>query len=269
MEQAVKIIAVNGSGGLRDYQILVNFGSEMTFLDRTAPVLDRPMNWRKVSPAMDGNNPQALEYAPRPSRSSRVKRLIIAWMCILIVGGLAWRHGPYGWWYLQVLYWQNQCLNYSFPPGQQIIPGSSVFIPRPWDQLYSILYTPTVPTDGTLFLHERRSPSGNIRLVVLDTRLFFDGTDDSIQPVARIFRAGSVLRIVDELPTPVISANALAKTDKLFAGQIDLANPSHFTIGAVLNGQETIIDGWLEDDDRVLLEPRLTAATRPTTQSVH
>ena len=43
---------------------------------------------------------------------------------------------------------------------------------------------------------------------------------------------------------------------RIFAGQPDPADPSHFTIRYQLWGQEDIIDGKLQDDDRVTLTPR-------------
>ena len=47
----------------------------------------------------------------------------------------------------------------------------------------------------------------------------------------------------------------LPKT-RIFAGQPDPADASHFTIRYQLWGQEDIIDGKLQDDDRVTLIPR-------------
>ena len=43
---------------------------------------------------------------------------------------------------------------------------------------------------------------------------------------------------------------------RLFAGQADAADPSHFTIVFDDDGQTRTIDGWLQSDDTILLEPR-------------
>jgi hypothetical protein len=46
---------------------------------------------------------------------------------------------------------------------------------------------------------------------------------------------------------------------RLYAGQIDPHDPSHFTIDYVLPNQRGTIDGWLLDDDRLRFEPRAGA----------
>jgi hypothetical protein len=46
---------------------------------------------------------------------------------------------------------------------------------------------------------------------------------------------------------------------RLYAGQLDPHNPSHFTIDYVLHNQRGTIDGWLLDDDRLRFEPRAGA----------
>jgi hypothetical protein len=43
---------------------------------------------------------------------------------------------------------------------------------------------------------------------------------------------------------------------RVFAGQADPADPSHFTIPYDLDDQPGVIDGWLRDDEVVLLQPR-------------
>ena len=40
---------------------------------------------------------------------------------------------------------------------------------------------------------------------------------------------------------------------RMFAGQPDPADPAHFTIRYELDDQPHVIDGWLRDDDTVLL----------------
>ena len=43
---------------------------------------------------------------------------------------------------------------------------------------------------------------------------------------------------------------------RFFAGQVDPADPSHFTIRYEMNGVVGWFDGWLRDDGNVVLEPR-------------
>ena len=44
---------------------------------------------------------------------------------------------------------------------------------------------------------------------------------------------------------------------RLYAGQADPADPSRFTIAYDLDGQTSVIDGWLKPDGSVVLQPRL------------
>jgi len=43
---------------------------------------------------------------------------------------------------------------------------------------------------------------------------------------------------------------------RIFSGQPDPADPSHFTIAYERDGAAGVIDGWLRDDDRIRLIPR-------------
>jgi hypothetical protein len=43
---------------------------------------------------------------------------------------------------------------------------------------------------------------------------------------------------------------------RLFAGQLDPNDASHFTIDYVIGDQKGVIDGWLKEDGSVLLQKR-------------
>jgi hypothetical protein len=43
---------------------------------------------------------------------------------------------------------------------------------------------------------------------------------------------------------------------RVFAGQIDASDPSHLTFAYDIDGHAGVIDGWLKDGDRLMLEPR-------------
>lgn len=48
---------------------------------------------------------------------------------------------------------------------------------------------------------------------------------------------------------------------RIFAGQLDPNNPSHLTIAYDIDGKPGVIDGWLKDGDRLMLEPRVGRLT--------
>ena len=43
---------------------------------------------------------------------------------------------------------------------------------------------------------------------------------------------------------------------RLFTGQPDPADPTHFTLTLRYKSQTATLDGWLRDDDTILIEPR-------------
>jgi hypothetical protein len=56
---------------------------------------------------------------------------------------------------------------------------------------------------------------------------------------------------------------SIDKPLKLYAGQPDPKDASHFTIRYTAGEEEGFIDGWLQDDDTVKLKQRPGAASRP------
>jgi hypothetical protein len=59
----------------------------------------------------------------------------------------------------------------------------------------------------------------------------------------------------------------LGRGAEFFAGQIDPADPTHFTARYRLHGVEYVIDGWVRRDT-VDLESRAVSKNQPTTSSV-
>jgi hypothetical protein len=56
------------------------------------------------------------------------------------------------------------------------------------------------------------------------------------------------------LPVPRISP--WFEATRIYAGQLDPEDASHFTIDYEARGRRHTIDGWLRDDETVLLEER-------------
>lgn len=203
--------------------------------------------------------PKLLEYAPPPPwhRRRAVSRALI--VIVLIMGGIIiWRVKPFVWRQIQLSYWQSKCLTYTALPGSE-----ANFIPEPWNNYYTLLSPPGAQSNGTAFLHERTSPIGHRRLVAVDSGAMSRGRDAlGIFFVARVFIPGTLVKSPVEIPIGFEQCRMEARAGlRIQAGQIDPSDPSHFTIevqspdakGAV---SKIIIDGWLRDDDSVLLEPR-------------
>jgi hypothetical protein len=53
-----------------------------------------------------------------------------------------------------------------------------------------------------------------------------------------------------------VGAMGDARAMRVYAGQADAKDAGHFTVGVVVNGTARVVDGWLGEDDRVVLEVR-------------
>jgi hypothetical protein len=109
---------------------------------------------------------------------------------------------------------------------------------------------------GTAFLHERASPDGGRRLVAVD--LFGGGAGGSISLLATVIEPAAGAGAIATITRGDGQTIALAPGDKLrvFAGQPDPNDASHFTIDYDLNGVRHTLDGWVVDDSEIKIESR-------------
>jgi hypothetical protein len=116
----------------------------------------------------------------------------------------------------------------------------------------------------TLFLHARRA-NGARRVVVvtvlgrtIDPRVFHSPgaslCNASVYSMASI-RADPTLKSSRHFALYPLPLTPLGKL-KLYAGQADPADESHFTIDFETQGVRGTIDGWLLPDDTVILQIR-------------
>lgn len=228
-------------------------------------------------PAADAGRP--LSYAPPPPgrRRRRARRVGL----VLLAVGIAfagWRWGPAARDRAGLLYWQHRCATYA-PPADQIVyasgptdvaalkpdpayvvqpfgppTGAPVAARRPPDcfdrypPAEAMAVSSSIPPGPVLFLHERRTPGGERRIVVV--RLYpvswVPIVSHTIGPAG--LWAGPT---VD--PRPGISTAFFYTTDptrhrlRIFAGQPDPADLSRFTIAYELDGQPGTVLGQLTD----------------------
>jgi hypothetical protein len=112
--------------------------------------------------------------------------------------------------------------------------------------------------EATLFLHELRSPAGERRIVRVSC--YTIGARWLYCP-AQVIVPGSVF----SPPSGEITVGTLLPLDlhrgqaglTVYGGQPDPADPHHFTIAYDYGNAHGIVDGWLEANDSVKLEPRL------------
>jgi hypothetical protein len=219
-----------------------------------------------------------IDYAPAPPtlRSARARRWAIIIGVILLLIGIA-TVTPRAVRRLQVAYWHRQCLEYIAPADQVIHETDRAEIPRllapPLNYRGSMatgqafLIPPAYQSlwmsqsVGTAFLHERITPQGQRRLVAVD--LFSGGT----QPGGGMTLNATVIdpSVTPRGPNATVTITrgdgatiALQPGDKLrvFAGQPDPNDASHFTIDYLINDARHTVDGWLKDDGLVIIEAR-------------
>jgi hypothetical protein len=106
--------------------------------------------------------------------------------------------------------------------------------------------------DPFLFLHARQAPGGRERLVVVQGWLEYPGAVMNVHLSGQIWDAdvpfGSDPFEAARFAGPVLSdrpPEGGTTTLRVFAGQVDPLDASHFTIEYELYGKRGVVDGWL------------------------
>lgn len=221
-----------------------------------------------------GTAAEPLAYAPPPARRRRWWLLGVLLCGIVLIGWASRRYGLPVWRHLQLVALERKCLKYAPPPDQVVYeeeptevaflvasdpgyryragyreaPSYCYYAPTLWAQYPLGRWEP-----GPRFLHERRGAGGSARLIAVDLSRLDNGFyfyPRIIQPATlssppkllkRIYAMGLRLEPTDEV--------------RIYAGQADPNDSSHFTIRFMLNGTAGMIDGWIRADDTVSMKP--------------
>jgi len=226
-----------------------------------------------------------LDYAPAPSglRSARARGWAIAIGAALLLLGMVWVT-PRAVRRVRVAYWQQQCLNYAAPADQVIYSnnptdivkllapptryegsvgaGQAFFVPPSYGNYRGAMSLSR--SVGTPFLHQRVTPQGKVRLVAVEFYCIaanWTGQGTLMTLMAATFDPSGTVRGPRQIVTTTTGDGQtlrLSATDtvRVFAGQPDPNDPSHFTIDYDLNGTRHTLDGWLKDDGVVAIESR-------------
>ena len=244
-----------------------------------------------TEPHVSGARP--LDYAPTRGRGRRIAKSLLPLLVLAVPLAAAWVMP-----YVQrarELSLQDKCLEFALPPDTIVYTDDPaekarllaaagpdagytdrlplvgptdalVHTPPAWSK-----FEPTART-GIAFLHRLRSPGGKTRLVAVEVRPTptRDKTTDQkdliafgAQVIEPATLAGERRHVQLRGQVRLLEAR-IGKADcfRLFAGQVDGADPSRFTIRYTHNGTPGILDGSLGDDERVVLLPRhYTAST--------
>jgi hypothetical protein len=196
-----------------------------------------------------------------------VRRIIL--LVVLLGCGLAsakWLRA--GWDHARLLYWQRKCLAYS-APADRVIDQSGKQSVKEWQEFYALLSPPGRKAAPVVFLGEMRTRGGRKRLVAVEVSLVGASTFDGviwfdyhvIEPGGLWHRP----RLVKNDFDTVVVWKSEASNVKLFAGQRDPGDPSHFKITFETHARQSsparagVIDGWLQENDTISSETRKSA----------
>jgi hypothetical protein len=230
-----------------------------------------------------------LEYQLSPRwHTRRVSRRVVLPIVLVLAAGAAYVLGPAWYRHAQSLYWQRQCMTYAAAPGRVAYSDDPADLPSllgtggydtnalsPGPSRYVILRNAAWrryagKAQPQVFMHGRRSPGGNDRLVVVQFATFRGRAFD---PYDRLIFTPYVERpstVFSRTTGPSSSAASLqmfrtpGDATRVTEGRADPQDSSHFTIDYVLNGTAGTIDGWLNDDESVTLSPRVGEYVEPT-----
>ena len=214
---------------------------------------------------MSHAHPQ-LDYARSPAwhRRTGVRRAALAaGLVVVLVLSLKWI-GP-AWDHARLLYQQGKCLAYTAPADRVVHDGQRADKAVPcWRDFYTLFSPPGRKDMTTLFLHELRKHDGTRRLVALEASTTW-GTgqppDSEVDLDYHVIAPATLWRraeLVTNAPArPYFYHESGEGTHfQILAGQPDPADPTHFTLTLRWKSQTATLDGWLRDDDTILIEPR-------------
>jgi hypothetical protein len=164
-------------------------------------------------------------------------------------GALIARGGDYG-------PYRGLIVTNSPPPA----PAAAVFVPKCWPAFRAlipgqILYGSFFGSGGAvLFLHELVAKNGVHRIVAIEhapssqTQMFVCGYDINatvISPAAGLKSPAAFMQTMYDIDM-LIGLNQPPQKLRIYAGQIDPTDPSHFTIRYEQWGQTDVVDGRLD-----------------------
>jgi hypothetical protein len=262
-------------------------------------------------------DPQTLEYEPQPpGRRARKWLVRIALFLVAVIAveaGLYYYRDVSNW--IALVRLRHEVMTHTLPARTPILTQMPSDSPANWLKLLSAHYGGIDPiwtaferhlshqpqaapgSRGTVFLHGMRTPSGRRRVLamhstpayapangvwmVVDVRLFDPGTFVHPRFGELTVKDGDlyVRGSIPDFPGICTSLGTVpwGSSFQLFAGQIDPADPSRFTIGYILNGKPGKFIGQLHDDDSISLRdangtalpehfPASSAKNTPTTR---
>jgi hypothetical protein len=249
------------------------------------------LNSTSIRP-MTGSSAQLDYERVDPARRRRMRRRVLLIVSLALITAGAWWRGPAVYRYATRLYREHQVYTYTAPADRVVYEEDPARWPALLAQpaYHNAPYIPAVQCpfiahfvepvkqfaeatqlrigDIALFAHSRRTQSGKERLVIVwipnnGTRMSAQGASPDNQ--ARFFDLCTSVyggpKFLAGGADPWIAPQSLAENRqtplyaRIYAGQIDPADASHFTIPYQIGDYTDFLDGYLRDDESVLLRP--------------
>jgi hypothetical protein len=172
--------------------------------------------------------------------------------------------------YVQREYWGHQCLNYipndgevcheSHLTSEEELWVDQARVPDCWTKFYSSVSPYGFRSNGTVFLHERRSRSGHERLVAIDVVVSDPhAMSRGFYFRAKIFDCSSITQGARQMKDMDLATGSSVESYtpyhdlRVYSVKADSMDHSHFTICLELDGKTKYEEGWLDDDDTIEL----------------
>ena len=225
----------------------------------------------------------ALDYAPGAPirRRRRIRRVIRLGLALAtVIAAFVW--GPTIWSRAKLLYHQRQCLTYVAPADQVVFDSNPTRVallahdpnyliargcafrkpPPQWSAILTASGSPpTASPTALIFLHELRA-GGIKRLVQLErtaaadeSAYFLPGYDVATHSMT-LATFGKPQVTEQQFPWAIDVLDSIGPhTDiRIYAGQLDPADPSHFTVRFESRGETHTAHGHLRPDGHVELK---------------
>lgn len=212
-----------------------------------------------------------LDYAPPPpAHQRRSFRRWLVYACVALVVLSGWFWVPQIVWRFELRYYHRLCLTHTAPASVVAVEpdpakagaliaqgthgagmsGEAMYISDALKRRY-------FGFGHCVFLHGRRTPTGREqRLVLVESYKVNRVPQLYARSITLDALSNTTIRSGTFHAMPPGPSHPLPDYPRLYVGQPDPADDSHFTIKYEYIDRGGTIDGWLKDDDTVVLEPR-------------
>jgi hypothetical protein len=232
-----------------------------------------------------------LSYAPvQPSpRWQRFFRIAIAVCVACVVGWVAWQTYPEVIRRFSMLYYQHRLLtsagqgnvvsNFGFREVtvEEVEPASAKqdmgtiesasLVDDDWRHYRATCLSPVSPSLYPVYIHSIYDRHGNELLVVAECMPYASPaqlTVDVISPGTLLQYPSTAQVVVRPFQFDFGVTSLETKSFRVFNGQPDQSDTSHFTIDYEFDGQRHTLDGYINEQDVLTIEKRKDASTNPS-----